>query len=141
MASLTEQLLKYVFLLDDGVPMTDGAKGHSTGKSRTTRSSDAERGDLSRPERICYAVCKLASISRSSIDKPRYRFSCEKLVLNDFDYALDHEIEQKLWDAHVKVNKRYQKLLSMVILYLLFMRRRLRLRTDRHDLVMVRRRQ
>ncbi|KAL8794869.1 MAG: hypothetical protein Q9195_002581 [Heterodermia aff. obscurata] len=43
----------------------------------------------------------------------RYRISCESLLLNDFEFALGYEVEQKLWDAHVKINKRYQKMLSL----------------------------
>ena len=62
---------------------------------------------------------RLSSLARCGTDGLRYRFSCEKLILHDFDCALDNVIEQKLWDAHVKVNKRYQKLLSLVNMNLL----------------------
>lgn len=59
-----------------------------------------------------YAFCRMHATSYT--DGPRYRASCESLILADFEFALDHEIEQKLWDAHVKINKRYQKVISLV---------------------------
>lgn len=55
----------------------------------------------------------------SYTDVPRYRMSCESLLLNDFEFALGCEVEQKLWDAHVKINKRYQKMLNLVRLIIL----------------------
>lgn len=55
----------------------------------------------------------------SDTDVPRYRMSCESLLLNDFEFALGCEVEQKLWDAHVKINKRYQKMLNLVRLIIL----------------------
>ena len=52
--------------------------------------------------------------ARRGTDGRRYRMSCEGLILEDFEFAYNHEIEQKLWDAHVKINKRYQKMLNLV---------------------------
>ena len=57
--------------------------------------------------------------AESYTDVLRYRISCESLLLNDFEFALGYEVEQKLWDAHVKINKRYQKMLSLVRLTIL----------------------
>lgn len=34
----------------------------------------------------------------------RYRTACEALIFANFEYASAHEIEQKLWAAHLKVN-------------------------------------
>ena len=34
--------------------------------------------------------------------------------MNDFQFAMEHDAEQALWIAHVRVHKRFQKVLRMV---------------------------
>lgn len=42
----------------------------------------------------------------------RYRSICQKTSLADFETASSKNIEGRLWDAHLKINTRYRKLLS-----------------------------
>ncbi len=44
----------------------------------------------------------------------RYRSKCESLILQDFAFALSKDVENRLWNAHVKVNSRFRKQLSIV---------------------------
>jgi hypothetical protein len=39
----------------------------------------------------------------------RYRAACESLSVADFEYASAHEVEQKLWAAHLKVNAAFRQ--------------------------------
>jgi hypothetical protein len=38
------------------------------------------------------------------IHPARYRAACETLSVANFEYASAHDVEQKLWAAHLKVN-------------------------------------
>ncbi|KAJ5099768.1 hypothetical protein N7532_006769 [Penicillium argentinense] len=42
----------------------------------------------------------------------RFRSICQDAILLDFDTARDTDVEGRLWDAHLKVNNRFRKLLS-----------------------------
>jgi hypothetical protein len=39
----------------------------------------------------------------------RYRAACESLSVANFAYASAHDIEQKLWTAHLKVNTAFRQ--------------------------------
>ncbi|OQE17021.1 hypothetical protein PENSTE_c022G07240 [Penicillium steckii] len=41
-----------------------------------------------------------------------FRTICQNSILLDFDTARDTDVESRLWDAHLKVNNRFRKLLS-----------------------------
>ncbi|KAJ5586323.1 hypothetical protein N7450_006110 [Penicillium hetheringtonii] len=41
-----------------------------------------------------------------------FRTICQNAILLDFDTARDTDVEGRLWDAHLKVNNRFRKLLS-----------------------------
>ena len=47
-------------------------------------------------------------------DSARYRSTCEDTILQDFQLALDKEIENRLWDVHGKTNNRFRKELKHV---------------------------
>lgn len=44
----------------------------------------------------------------------RYRAACESLTFADFEYASAHDVEQKLWTAHLKVNAIFRQMHKMV---------------------------
>jgi hypothetical protein len=44
----------------------------------------------------------------------RFRTICQNTILLDFDTARDTDVESRLWEAHLKVNNRFRKLLSRV---------------------------
>jgi hypothetical protein len=44
----------------------------------------------------------------------RYRAACESLTFADFEYASAHEVEQTLWNAHLKVNAIFRQTHKMV---------------------------
>ncbi|KAJ5104521.1 hypothetical protein NUU61_001868 [Penicillium alfredii] len=41
-----------------------------------------------------------------------FRTACQNAILLDFDTARDTDVEGRLWDAHLKLNNRFRKLLS-----------------------------
>ncbi|KAJ5573664.1 uncharacterized protein N7459_008091 [Penicillium hispanicum] len=41
-----------------------------------------------------------------------FRTVCQNVILLDFDTARDTDVEGRLWDAHLKLNNRFRKLLS-----------------------------
>lgn len=43
------------------------------------------------------------------------RIACQEALLADFGAATKENIEEKLWDAHLKINARYRKLLSKFV--------------------------
>ncbi len=47
-------------------------------------------------------------------DCRRYRARCESIILHDFDFALKKSVENRLWDAHLRLNNRFRKQLSFV---------------------------
>ncbi|KAL3476134.1 hypothetical protein BJX99DRAFT_228620 [Aspergillus californicus] len=40
------------------------------------------------------------------------RSACQNAVLQDFETSRSHDVEGRLWDAHLKINTRFRKLLS-----------------------------
>lgn len=44
----------------------------------------------------------------------RFRTACQNAILLDFDTARGADVEGRLWDAHLKLNTRFRKLLSRV---------------------------
>ncbi|KAJ5148800.1 hypothetical protein N7448_000378 [Penicillium atrosanguineum] len=42
----------------------------------------------------------------------RFRTACQNAILLDFETARDTDVEGRLWDAHLKLNTRFRKLLS-----------------------------
>lgn len=42
----------------------------------------------------------------------RFRIACEATIFLDFQYAHDTEVEERLWQAHVSINKRYRMMLD-----------------------------
>ncbi|KAL9107838.1 MAG: hypothetical protein Q9227_007353 [Pyrenula ochraceoflavens] len=42
----------------------------------------------------------------------KYRKACQDVLLFDFRYAVSKGIEDRLWEAHVKINSRFRKLLA-----------------------------
>lgn len=42
-------------------------------------------------------------------DTPRYRDACDNLLFADFEFASAHQVEQQLWNAHLKVNGAFRK--------------------------------
>lgn len=44
----------------------------------------------------------------------RFRTACQNAILLDFETARDTNVEGRLWDAHLKLNTRFRKLLSRV---------------------------
>jgi len=44
----------------------------------------------------------------------RYRAKCESLMLQDFNFALGKDVENRLWNAHIRINSRFRKQLSTV---------------------------
>ncbi|CAI7675585.1 unnamed protein product [Penicillium pancosmium] len=45
-------------------------------------------------------------------DAWQFRTICQNTILLDFDTARDTDVESRLWEAHLKVNNRFRKLLS-----------------------------
>lgn len=41
-----------------------------------------------------------------------YRMTCQEILLANFEVAGTKNIEERLWEAHLKINSRYRKLLS-----------------------------
>jgi hypothetical protein len=39
---------------------------------------------------------------------------CESIILNNFDFALKKNVENRLWDAHLRLNNRFRKQLNFV---------------------------
>ena len=52
--------------------------------------------------------------SNDTSDSERYRSACEDAILKDFNFALNKEIEARLWDMHGKTNNRFRKELKHV---------------------------
>ncbi|KAI9782270.1 MAG: hypothetical protein M1835_004068 [Candelina submexicana] len=48
----------------------------------------------------------------------QYRSACENTIFQDFEFATNHNVESRLWDAHGKVNNQFRKALSCVSLLL-----------------------
>lgn len=44
----------------------------------------------------------------------RFRNACQNALLLDFDAARDADVEGRLWEAHLKLNTRFRKLLARV---------------------------
>lgn len=44
----------------------------------------------------------------------RFRAACQNAILQDFETSRSIDVETRLWDAHVKINTRFRKLLSRV---------------------------
>ena len=42
--------------------------------------------------------------------------ACETVILHDFEFAFDKNVEIRLWDAHGKINSRFRKELKHVCL-------------------------
>ena len=57
-----------------------------------------------------------SSLQYSTSDIRRYRTACENFILQDFEFALGKDAENRLWDAHGKVNSRFRKELKNVCL-------------------------
>lgn len=46
----------------------------------------------------------------------QYRTACENVILQDFEFAIGKSAENRLWDAHGKINNRFRKELKHVCL-------------------------
>jgi hypothetical protein len=46
----------------------------------------------------------------------RFRQACQNAIFVDFDAAASKNAEPRLWDAHVKINARFRKILARVSL-------------------------
>jgi tetratricopeptide (TPR) repeat protein len=46
------------------------------------------------------------------VDFFRLRFSCERTIFLDFEFAQEEGVERHLWDAHIKINGRYRKVVD-----------------------------
>lgn len=57
---------------------------------------------------------QLTLLPHSHSEFTRYRSACENLILQDFEYCLSRDTEQKLWDYHGKVNNLFRKELKQV---------------------------
>lgn len=44
----------------------------------------------------------------------RFRAACQNAILQDFESARSIDVEGRLWDAHLKINTRFRKLLARV---------------------------
>ena len=44
----------------------------------------------------------------------RFRVACQNAILLDFEAARANNVETRLWDAHLKINTRFRKLLARV---------------------------
>lgn len=45
-------------------------------------------------------------------DSSRLRLACEGTIFLDFEYAHQQDVERELWNAHVRINQRYRKILD-----------------------------
>lgn len=50
---------------------------------------------------------------RGKANVPRMRIACEATIFLDFKYAVDEQVENGLWNAHVQINNRYRKILEL----------------------------
>jgi hypothetical protein len=55
-----------------------------------------------------------ASASELAAVLQEYRAACESLTFADFEYASAHDVEQKLWTAHLKVNAIFRQMHKML---------------------------
>ncbi|KAH8731562.1 hypothetical protein GQ44DRAFT_332319 [Phaeosphaeriaceae sp. PMI808] len=67
------------------------------------RRAKAIEDELNKRDQGGAACTELAAV----LDK--YRIACEKLSFADFEYASLHDIEQKLWAAHLRVNVAFRQ--------------------------------
>lgn len=49
-----------------------------------------------------------------TFSRPRFRATCQNAIPLDFEAARAVDAEGRLWDAHLKVNTRFRKLLGRV---------------------------
>ena len=75
---------------------------------------------------MCRASCCAARVGNDTIQCQRllttyrYRAACEALISTNFEYALAHELQTSLWNAHLKVNATFRqehKLVWIIIGY------------------------
>ena len=64
---------------------------------------------------MCRAGCRTARVGSDAIPCRRllilyrYRAACEALISTNFEYALAHELQTALWNAHLKVNATFRQ--------------------------------
>jgi len=56
----------------------------------------------------------LPSCNRPLTPISRFRDACERLILANFDLASENDIENRLWNVHLRINTLYRKSLSHV---------------------------
>lgn len=53
-------------------------------------------------------------VTRVRSDRFRFRVACQNAIFQNFEAARSVDVEGRLWEAHLKINNRFRKLLARV---------------------------